>query len=61
MSMRWRGIALTLIAIIAALLAWRVAPDVAIGDELGEFGLLIGLGGVFAVLTIAANLEDRLH
>jgi hypothetical protein len=61
MSMRWHDIALTFVAILVAALAWRFSPDLAIGDDLGEFGLLAGLGGVFAALTIAANLEDRLH
>ncbi len=56
-----RGVALTLIAILIAALAWRFAPDLAIGDDVGEFTLLAALAGVFVALTIAARVEDRLH
>jgi hypothetical protein len=59
MNTRGRGIVLTLIAILVAALAWRFAPDLAVGDDLGEFGTLAALAGIFTALTIAARVEGR--
>lgn len=59
MTFKIRAIAGTLAALLAAALAWRATPALAIGDYAGEFPLLAALVGVFAALTIAGWIEDR--
>ena len=53
-------VALVAGCVLLAALAWLFAPAALIGDDAGEFPLVASLVAVFAALTLAGRLEDRL-